>query len=108
MYAVLPGPDPCAAAVDPGPVAPYFGEGPPARTAAGRFGKFYEAVRTLAGDPRDGSHRDRQPRRPVPRLVGRLVHGLVEFVGGEQLPGVARVIACHRRVALAERGAVAV
>src|SRR5712672_2491354 len=45
----------------------------------------------LVHDPGDGLQRDRQPARPVPRLVAGLVDGLVELVGLEQMPGLARL-----------------
>jgi len=41
------------------------------------------ATPKLADDPRDRLERDLQPARPVTRLVGGLVHRLVEFVGLE-------------------------
>src|SRR6516165_5917235 len=53
--------------------------------------------------PGDGPQRDRQPPGPVPRLVD----GLVEFIGGQQLRRIPWVDPGRGRVAVAERGAIA-
>ena len=74
----------------------------------GYLANFYVIVSKLADDPRDRPQRDRQPRRPVPRLVGGLVHRLVQLVGRQQGARVARVGTGHRGVPVAERRAVAV
>src|SRR5689334_17117219 len=57
--------------------------------------------------PGDRPQRDRQPARPVPGLVRRLVDSFVELVRAQQGLVLARVGARGTGVALAERGAVA-
>src|SRR5262245_61718704 len=61
---------------------------------------------TLAQQPVDRLQRYAQPARPVPGLVGGLVHRFVQLVRTQHLPMFARIEPCHLGVAVAERALV--